>query len=155
MSHEDDELQRLAVYDLGRIANALEQLARTFGKRIITDFELHQINSRGESMPITGTVVGTTSTFNIGFVPATNFVPLLSGPTVTVDDPTVVLTPVDASNNFTASVPAASTGKSYNLTIAGTNGDGLALSHVFNIPIQPVAPPPPVQITDFSLNQVS
>jgi hypothetical protein len=121
----------------------------------VRDFTISQIQGDFSAMPITGTVVGTTSTFNIGFLPATNFIPLSAGPTVAVDDTTVTLTAVDASNNFTASVPAGSTAASYNLTISGANGAGTALIHTFNIPIQPVPPPPPVQVTDFSLSQVS
>lgn len=106
-------------------------------------------------MPINGTVVGTTSTFNIGFVPATNFVPLTSGPTVSVDDTNVTITQPDASNNFTAAVAAGDTGASYNLTITGVNGAGATITHTFNVPILPTPPPPPTQITDFSLTQVS
>ena len=121
----------------------------------VTDFTLSQIKGDFSAMGINGTVVGTTSTFNIGFVPATNFVPLTSGPTVTVDDANVTLTPVDGSNNFTASVAAGDTAASYNLTVTGVNGAGTSITHTFNVPILPAPPPPPVQITDFSLNQVS
>ncbi len=139
-----------ACSQLGRIADILESALSSE----VTDFQLSQL--QGDSaMAITGTVVGTTSTFNIGLVPATNFVPLTSGPSVTVDDPNVTLTPVDASNDFTASVAATDTGASYNLTISGVNGAGTAITHTFNIPILPAAPPPPVQVTDFSLNQLS
>lgn len=106
-------------------------------------------------MAISGTVVGTTSTFSIGLVPATNFVPLQSGPTVAVDDTLVTLGPVDANDNFTAAVDASDTGASYNLTISGVNGAGTAITHTFNVPILPLPPPPPTQVTDFSLDQVS
>ena len=105
-------------------------------------------------MAINGTVVGTTSTFSIGMVPATNFIPLTSGPTVTVDDPGVVLTPV-VGGNFTASVPAGDTGASYNLTLTGVNDQAATITHVFNIPILPTPPPAPTSVTDFSLSQVS
>src|SRR5271170_6370481 len=106
---------------------------------------------------INGTVVGASSTFQIGFVPATNFVPLASGPTVTVDDTNVTLSPVstDGQFTFTAAVAAGDTGASYNLTIAGTNDKGVAISHTFNVPILPTPPPPATSITDFSLNQLS
>jgi hypothetical protein len=118
----------------------------------VTDFTLSQIKG---DMAINGTVLGATSSFTIGFVPATNFVPLTSGPTVTVDDTNVTLTPVDATNSFTASVAASDTGTSYNLTVTGVNGAGAAVTHTFNVPILPLPPPPPTQITDFSLNQNS
>jgi len=102
---------------------------------------------------ITGTVPGATSTFNITMVPATNFVPLQSGPSVSVDDPKVTLTQPDANNNFSATVdPTETPGGSYNLTVSGVNGAGVAISHVFNVPI---IAPPAQQVTDFGLNQIS
>ena len=106
---------------------------------------------------ITGTVVGQQSLFQIGFVPGTNFLPLASGPTVSVDDPNVTLSPVstDGKFTFTASVAAGDTGASYNLTISGTNDKGAVISHTFNVPILPTPPPPATSITDFSLNQLS
>jgi hypothetical protein len=123
--------------------------------RQVTDFTLSQIKGDLSAMAINGTVLGATSSFTIGFVPSTNFVPLTSGPTVTVDDTNVTLTLVDATNSFTASVAASDTGTSYNLTVAGVNGAGAAVTHTFNVPILPLPPPPPTQITDFSLNQNS
>lgn len=143
-------------HELGRIAKALEAIEHLLRHALrpqVTDFQLYQkLTEEDFVMPILGTTAGATSTFNIQFVPATGFVPLQSGPTVTVDDATVTLTPVDGSNNFTASVPASSTAASYNLTVAGVNGAGTAITHSFNIPILPAAP---VQVTDFSLSQVS
>jgi len=53
---------------------------------------------------------------------------------------------------FTAAVAAGDTGASFNVTVAGVNGAGTAISHVFNVPI---LQPPPVQISDFSLDQLS
>jgi hypothetical protein len=106
---------------------------------------------------INGTVVGTSSTFQIGFVPATNFLPLQSGPMVAVDDANVTLGPVstDGTLTFTASVAASDTGASYNLTVSGVNDKGVAVTHSFNVPILPTPPPPATTITDFSLNQLS
>jgi len=102
---------------------------------------------------ITGVAAGATGTFQILFVPP-NGVALTSGPAVAVDDANVTLSPVSTDGNFTftASVAASDTGTSFNLTITGTNSLGAALSHVFNVPILPVAQPP---ITDFGLNQLS
>jgi hypothetical protein len=156
---EDRALERIAeasedvVRELKEIAHLLRRLVGKQAEQV-TDVTLSQI-IQGDSMAITGTVVGTTSTFQIGLVPATNFVPLTSGPTVAVDDPLVTLTPVDASNDFTASVAATDTGASYNLTISWVNGAGVAGTHAFSIPILPTPPPPPVQVTDVSLNQLS
>lgn len=121
----------------------------------ISAFTLQQQTSQGDFMSINGTVVGTTSTFQIGFVPATNFIPLKSGPSVTVDDTLVTLTAPDSTGTFTASVAATDTGASYNLTVTGVNDQGATITHVFNVPILPTPPPPPVSITDFSLNQLS
>jgi hypothetical protein len=104
-------------------------------------------------MSINGVALGGTGTFEIGLVPATNFVPLQSGPTVAVDDTKVTLGPVDPNTlQFTAAVDASDTNTSFNLTVAGVNGAGTAISHVFNVPILPM---PPQQVTDFSLNQLS
>lgn len=115
----------------------------------ITGFTLSQ---KGETKM--QTVAGTTSTFNIGLLPADENVPLQSGPTVTVDDTTVTLTAVDSSNNFTATVPLGDTNASYNLTISGVNGAGTPVSTTFNVLIEQPAPPP-VQVSGFSLNQLS
>jgi len=151
--HDREEVQQLK-----RIADYLQELVyigRQELRQHIVGFELKQINL-GVQMAITGTVVGGTSTFQIGFVPATNFIPLSAGPAVAVDDANVTLGPVDATNfTFTATVASTDTGSSYNLTITGTNDKGVALSHVFNIPILPAPPPPPTSVTDFSLNQLS
>lgn len=140
-------------HDITRIANAVEKLVPSE----VTDFVLYQLSPTGEKQMINGTVVGTTSTFQIGFVPATNFVPLTTGPTVSVDDTLVTLSPVSTDGNFTftAAVAASDTGASYNLTILGVNGAGAAVTHTFNVPILPTPPPPATQITDFSLNQLS
>lgn len=148
-------------YELHLVREALQAIVVALGNPVppkpdqVIKFTLHQKTTEGAFMPITGTVVGTTSTFNIGLVPSTNFVPLTSGPTVTVDDTNVTLGAVDASNNFTAAVAAADTATVYNVTIAGVNGAGVAISHSFAVPILPLPPPPPVQVTDFSLSQVS
>lgn len=118
----------------------------------IEDFELFQFIG-GKFMAINGVAVGATGTFQIGFVPP-NGVPLPAPPTVSVDDPMVTFSPVstDGQFTFTAAVAAGDTGASFNVTVSGTNAAGVALSHVFNVPI--IAAPPP-QITDFTLNQLS
>jgi hypothetical protein len=120
----------------------------------ISDFFLYQL-IKGDFEMISGTVVGTTSTFKISFVPVKDFIPLTSGPIVSVDDPMVTLSAVDASNNFTASVAAGDTGASYNITVTGVNNLGATIAHVFNIPILPTPPPAPTPVTDFGLDQTS
>src|SRR5215472_4561710 len=140
--HGEEEILRL----LHKILNILE---RVFA---VTDFILLQ--RQGDMlMAITGIQAGATGTFQIGFVPP-NGVPLQSGPTVSADDTNVSLGAVstDGQFMFTASVAAGDTAASFNITVAGVNGAGTAISHVFNVPI--IQAPPP-QITDFSLNQVS
>ena len=102
-------------------------------------------------MAINGVQVGSTGTFQIGFVPP-NGAPLQSGPTVSVNDPLVTLGAVDANDQFTAAVGAGDTGTTFDVTVAGVNGAGTAISAVFSVPI--LSAPPP-QITDFTLDQVS
>jgi hypothetical protein len=140
-----------------RIAAALEELVfleREELREHIVGFTLRQL--RGDTfMPIAGVVAGAVGTFQISFVPSTNFIPLSSGPTVTVDDTNVSLSAVDTSNMFTATVASNDTGTSFNLTVAGVNDKGVSLSHVFNVPILPAPPPPPTSITDFGLDQTS
>ncbi len=146
------------VKQLKRIAAALEELVRLERDELrdsIVDFTLSQL--RGDTfMPISGVVVGAVGTFQIGFVPATNFIPLPSPPTVTVDDALVTLSAVDPTAfTFTATVASTDAGATFNLTVAGVNDKGAAITHSFGVPILPTPPPPPVSVTDFSLNQLS
>jgi hypothetical protein len=141
-------------HDRGLLERILEELRRIrrFFTEQVKDFTLEQIEGRC-AMAITGVQLGATGTFQIGFVPP-NGVPLTSGPTVSVDDTNVTLGPVGTPgpNQFTASVPTTDTGASFNLTISGVNGAGTTITHTFNVPILPATP---VQITDFSLDQLS
>jgi len=134
------------------IEQILEFLTQETPETSVVDFRLQQF--KGESpVAINGIVAGTQAKFAIGFVPATNFVPLQSGPTVAVDDPLVVLGAVDSSNNFTADSTSAAA--SCNITVNGVNDQGATITHSFNIPLLPAPPPPPVSVTDFSLSQVN
>lgn len=150
---ERDEIRLLL--DILHTVERLEYEVLTIKKLLlpssIQDFTLTQIQGDIE-MAINGTVAGTVSTFQIGFVPATNFIPLTAGPAVVVDDTLVTLSAVAADGTFTATTVATDTAASYNLTVTGTNDKGVALTHTFNVPFI-VAPP--TSITDFSLNQKS
>jgi hypothetical protein len=151
-------LDKETVHQLTRIANALWELVsleRDELREHIVGFTLSQL--RGDTfMAISGVVVGATGTFQISFVPATNFIPLPTPPVVSVDDANVTLGPVDPTAfTFTATVASTDTAASFNLTVAGTNDQGTALTHSFNIPILPTPPPPPTSITDFDLAQLS
>lgn len=130
---------------------AIESILQS-GPQQISDFTLSQ-RKGAVFMAINGVAVGATGTFQIGFVPPSG-VPLPTPPTVTVDDTNVTLGAVstDGQFTFTAAVAAGDTGTSFNLTVSGTNAAGTALQHVFNVPILAA---PPVQITDFTLNQLS
>jgi hypothetical protein len=145
------------VKQLKRIAAALEELVfleREELREHIVGFTLSQL--RGDTfMSIAGIVVGATGTFQIGFVPSTNFIPLPSPPTVSVDDTNVTLSAVAADFTFTATVASTDTATSCNITVAGQNDQGAPLTHSFNIPILPTPPPPPVSVTDFTLDQTS
>jgi hypothetical protein len=143
---------------LKRIAAALEELVfleREELRESIVGFTLTQLIG-DTPMSIAGIVAGATGGFTIGFVPSTNFIPLPSPPTVSVDDTNVTLSAVDPTAfTFTATVASTDTAASFNITVAGTNDKGAAITHAFNIPILPAPPPPPVSVTDFTLNQTS
>jgi len=150
-SHEERQIELLE-----RILRQLRILTKDIedDSPQVSDFTLQQIE-QGELMAINGTPLGGTSTFQIGLVPSVNFVPLTSGPTVTVDDANVTLGPVDPKTlQFTAAVAATDTATSYNLTITGVNGatPPATITHSFNVPITAA---PPTQVTDFSLSQLS
>lgn len=144
-------------HELRRIERKLDAILIALGILIVedhvqvTDFALSQIQG-DKKMALTGTALGTTSSFNIGFLPANEDEPLQSGPTVAVDDTLAAVTQPDANQDFTVSIPATDTATSYNVTVSGVNGAGQPVSHVFNVPILPA---PAVQIADFSLNQLS
>lgn len=147
------------VKQLKRIADGVWEIAHILRqeqqRHHITGFQLSQI-SQGVAMAITGIVVGATGTFQISFVPPTNFIPLQSGPAVAVDIADVTLGPVDATNfTFTATVASTSTATQFTVTVTGVNDQGVNLSHPFIVPILPTPPPPPTSITDFDLNQLS
>ena len=149
---------RDTVKQLTRIANYLQELVyleRNELRNPIVGFTLGQL--RGDiDMSIAGIVVGQTGTFQIGFVPSTNFIPLPQPPTVSADDTNVTLSAVDPTAfTFTATVASTDTAVSFNITVAGVNDQGAALTHSFNIPILPTPPPPPVSVTDFTLDQTS
>lgn len=138
----DEKILRL----LHRILDILD---RVFA---VVDFKLYQ-RIGDVIMAITGVQVGSTGTFQIGFVPP-NGVPLPSPPVVSTDDTLVTLGPVstDGLFTFTAAVAASDIAASFNVSISGTNAIGVSLSHTFNCPILAA---PKTQITDFSLDQLS
>jgi hypothetical protein len=117
----------------------------------VRDFQLFQFEG-DQIMAITGVGPGQTKAFQISFVPP-NGVPLSSGPTVATSDPLVTLSPVDSNAQFTASVGQSDVAPTFDVTVSGMNGatPPVAISHTFTIPI----PVPPVQITDFGLDQIS
>jgi hypothetical protein len=146
------QLQTLNVTATNSLLVQEEILTILEGVFEVRDFELFQIIG-DQIMAITGVQVGGTGTFQISFVPP-NGVPLSSGPTVAADDPLVTLSAVSSTFQFTASVGAGDAGTSFNVTVSGMNGatPPVALSHVFNVPILAA---PPLQITDFGLDQIS
>ena len=150
-------IEILELRQLERIATALEDIAKTMKLHSVVNFKLKQIQKRKNQM-INGVVPGTTETFEIEYVPTSNFIPLSAGPSVASDDPSAVLGPVAVDPvsgwpRFDASLAADATGDSFNVTVAGTNDKGTELSRIFTIPIVG-APPNPVSVTDFTLNQV-
>jgi hypothetical protein len=145
------------VHQVKRCADALWELVnleRDELRQHIVGFTLTQLRG-DEFMAIAGIVVGAVGTFQIGFVPTTNFIPLPSPPTVSADDTNVTLSAVAGDFTFTATVASTDTATSFNITVAGVNDQGASLTHSFNIPILPTPPPPPTSITDFTLDQTS
>jgi len=151
--------EREEVRQLKRIADYLQELVfleREELREHIVDFRLSQLRGDTFIMAIVGVVVGAVGTFQISFVPATNFIPLSAGPAVAVDDANVTLSAVDPTTlQFTAIVASTDTAASFNLTVTGTNDQGVALTHSFNVPVLPTPPPPPTSVTDFDLSQLS
>jgi hypothetical protein len=145
------QLQTLNVTATNSLLVQEEILTILEGVFEVRDFELFQITG-DQIMAITGVPAGGTGTFQISFVPP-NGVPLSSGPTVATSDSLVTLSAVDSSFQFTASVGASDVAPTFDVTVSGMNGatPPVAISHVFTIPI----PVPPVQITDFGLDQIS
>jgi hypothetical protein len=139
------------------IAEELRELLERQEPADIRDFVLYQLTKTGEREMITGTVAGTSSVFQESPVPASNFIPLQSGPVFTVDDTLVTLSPSpdDDVTKVVAAVASTDTAASYNITVTGVNDKGVTVSHVFNVPILPVPPPAATSITDFTLSQLS
>jgi len=146
------------VHQVKRCADALWELVSLEHDELrqhIAGATLSQL--RGDIfMPIVGVVVGATGTFQIGYVPPTNFIPPSVGPSVTVDDPNVSLGAVDPTTlQFTATVSSTDTATSFNITVTLTNDQGTVLNPAFTVPILPTPPPPPTSIQDITLDQLS
>jgi hypothetical protein len=149
---------------LSRIERKLDQLLRLYGPAVcftITQFSGGTTMSRLKATfpgPIVGTPVGGTSTFGFSPIGANGQPGLLQAgnvPAITVDDPNVTLVPSADGSSVSASVAATDTGSSYNLTVAGINSLGAAISTVFNVPILPAVVPPEQPATGFAAEQLS
>jgi hypothetical protein len=121
--------EKLEDYDLGRIANALERIARSFEKflapPVATGGKIIQLGEK--DMAITGTKVGGTSQFQVvwngGMTPGAAVV-------WTSNDPGIVITPLgsDLTGNTIQVVDAvADANTSYTLDVSGTASDGTAV----------------------------
>jgi hypothetical protein len=120
--------EKLEDYDLGRIANALERIARSFEKFLAPPAATGgKIIQLGENMAITGTKVGGTSQFQVvwngGMTPGAAVV-------WTSNDLGIVITPLgsDPTGNTIQVVDAvADANTSYTLDVSGTASDGTAV----------------------------
>ena len=105
---------------------------------------------------ITGVPVGGSGTFVESFVPSNAALPAGAVLTVTwtVDDANVTLAPSSDGTQVVASVAAADTATSFNLTATGTSSalPGPITSGPVNVPILPAPPPLP---TSLAVNQTS
>jgi hypothetical protein len=133
----DEKWEKLADYDLGRIANALERIADSlktaFAVPAATGGKIIQLGEK--DMAITGTKVGGTSTFQVvwngGMKPGAAVV-------WTSNDPGNTLTtdPTDPTGNTVDVVDAAADAlTSYTLTAAGTASDGTAVTATATVPL--------------------
>lgn len=125
----DEKWEKLADFDFGRIANALERIAKAvedaFEPAAATGGTIFQLGEK--DMAITGTKVGGTSKFQVvwngGMTPG--------APVVwTSNDPGIAITadPADPTGNTVNAVDAvADTNTSYTLDVAGTASDGSAV----------------------------
>jgi hypothetical protein len=104
-------------------------------------------------MAIKGVNVGSNADFTISNVPPDG-VAIQSGPFVQPPtDSGITIGPASVNPSpvrFNAAVSVDDANQTFQLTITGVNGAGVALTHTFTIPILAA---PPVQVTDFDLNQ--
>jgi hypothetical protein len=132
------EWDKLADYDLGRIANALEALV-ALAKQFLappaaTGGQIFQLTGDSK-MAITGTKVGGSSVFQVvwngGMTPG-------AAVTWKADDPGISFVPGSTDptgNTVTATDVAADTLTSYNLTVSGTASDGTAVTATAAVPL--------------------
>jgi hypothetical protein len=116
-----------------------------------TGFKIQQ-QAEGESMAITGVPVGGTGTFVAVTDPPGSALQAGNIPAWTVDDTLVSITPSADGFSVNASVGAADTAASFNLTISGVSSNGSAISTVTNVPILPGVAVP---ATGFVVNQTA
>lgn len=143
------------IHEIRAIRKALECICETLRSHVkqVLGFGLSQI--QGDfSMSLTAITPGTTKNLQISLLPPDNNVPLQSGPTVTGSDPSLVLGAVGPDLKFTADLPVGTTLTSVDIAVAGVNGNGDSISNTFTIPVTQ-APPPPVQVSGFDLNNAS
>ena len=100
-------------------------------------------------MAINGIVVGGTGSFT-----ATPNGALQSGnvPTWAADDTLVTISPAADGLSASISVSATDTSNTFNLTVAGVNSAGAAISTTVAVPILPAGPTP---ATGFTIDQTS
>jgi hypothetical protein len=153
---EANNFNRMELLVLHReIAVSLRNIAFCLCKLVLPSpalgFKIQQ-QAEGESMAITGVPVGGTGTFVAVTAPPGSALQAGSIPVWTVDDTLVSITPSADGFSVNASVGAADTAASFNLTISGVSSNGSAISTVTNVPILPAAVVP---ATGFAVNQTA
>lgn len=149
--------EKLADYDLGRIANALERLVCLVDKALApkpaTGFTF---KNTGGSMATNFTVVpGQPFQVKASTVPTGGLLQAGSIPVWTVDDSSVTLLPDPTDPTglvINGTTLATDTAKSFNLTLTGINSEGVSISNTQNMAF---VAPPPVAATGFSFVQNS
>jgi hypothetical protein len=150
------EWDKLADFDLGRIANALEELvslAHSLLRRPATGFTF---KNTGDAMPTNFTVTpGNAFQITASTIPTGGALQAGAIPVWTCDDAQVTLSPDPTGLILNGQTVATDTAASFNLTLTGINSAGATISNTQNMAFTAVAPPPPVPATGFSFVQNS
>lgn len=131
------------------------QLGKMFEYLVHKEIHYFHIVQLGDSMAISGVQPGLTGTFAATPQPVGAVLPSGVVPVWTVDNPLVTLTPAADGLTVIAALDASITGDTFNLTVTATLADGSTPSGTVAVPILPTPPPPPQEVTGFTIDQTA